>query len=130
MKGIFNLRPPKARYSHIWDVTVLFEYLKSLGPNEHLSLKLLTLKLVTLVAITTGERCHAIALMNISCVQAVDKGLKFMLETPTKTSKPGGSRFGITIIAYPYDPLLCVMSALKLYLVNTKLFRGSKKRLF
>ncbi|XP_071791584.1 uncharacterized protein [Asterias amurensis] len=65
MKGVFNLRPPKARHSHTWDVTVVLDYLRTLGPNEGLSLKKLTMKLVVLTALTSGQRCQTLSFMNI-----------------------------------------------------------------
>ena len=46
MKGVFNLRPTKPRYSYTWDVSVVLQYLDTLMPLESLDLKMLTLKLV------------------------------------------------------------------------------------
>ena len=67
MKGTFNLRPPKARYSHTWDVAVVLHYLQTLGPNKDLSLKNLTMKLVMLTALISGQRCQTLSLMNMDC---------------------------------------------------------------
>ena len=50
LKGAFNERPPVARYSAFWDVGVVLRYLKSLGNNESLSLRSLTLKTAMLLA--------------------------------------------------------------------------------
>jgi hypothetical protein len=54
--GIFNLRPPQPKYSHTWKVSHLLGYIKSLGPNENLSLKNLSFKLVTLLGLTGPDR--------------------------------------------------------------------------
>lgn len=51
LKGVFNLRPPLTRYDHMWDVTKVTSYIRGLGDNEHLSLKFLTQKLATLLAL-------------------------------------------------------------------------------
>ena len=47
MKGIFitpgfNIKPPLSRYSSVWDTEVVLNYLRSLGDNASLSLKILT----------------------------------------------------------------------------------------
>ena len=39
IKGIFHLRPPQSRYTKTWDVNKVLSYLRSLGPNNSLSLK-------------------------------------------------------------------------------------------
>ena len=43
LKGVFNERPPVAKYSAFWDVGVVLRYLKGLGMNDTLSLRLLTI---------------------------------------------------------------------------------------
>ena len=45
LKGAFNLRPPKPRYSQTWNVSLMLTFLRNLGRNEELSLKRLTQKL-------------------------------------------------------------------------------------
>ena len=39
MKETFHLKPPQPRYNKTWDVNKVMYYLKSLGPNDSLSLK-------------------------------------------------------------------------------------------
>ena len=51
MKEIFHLRPPQPRYTKTWDVNKVSSYLKSLGPNDSLSLKQLTLKTAAFLTI-------------------------------------------------------------------------------
>ena len=130
MKGMFNLRPPKARYSHTSDVTMVLDYLRTLGPNEGLSLKNITMKLVVLAALTSGQRCQSLSLMNINSVQIGTNYVKFVIEELTKTSQVGKPRTEVNVIAYPHDHLLCVTSVLKVYLQKTKKFRSSEKKLF
>ena len=43
LKGMFNSRPPKPRYSHTWDITLVTKHLASLGSNRLLFLKQLSL---------------------------------------------------------------------------------------
>ena len=39
LKGAFHSRPPQPRYSSFWDVGLVIQYLRRLGPNRELSLK-------------------------------------------------------------------------------------------
>ena len=49
LKGAFHSRPPQPRYSSFWDVGTVISYLQSLGGNDCLNLKHLTLKTVMLL---------------------------------------------------------------------------------
>ena len=82
LKGAFNLKPPRARYSHTWDVKVVFDYLRAQGPNEELSLKDVTMKLVLLTALTSGQRCQTLSLLN----QIGPNNVKLIKEIHTKSS--------------------------------------------
>ena len=42
LKGMFNTRPPKPKYSHTWDVTSVTKFLASLVINRSLSVKQLS----------------------------------------------------------------------------------------
>ncbi|KAK3730452.1 hypothetical protein RRG08_057508 [Elysia crispata] len=60
MRGLFNLRPARPRYSSIWDVSIVLNYLRRLVPAANLSLHMLSAKLVTLLALVTtmpGTSC-------------------------------------------------------------------------
>ena len=61
LKGIFNSRPPQPRYSFTWDVSVVVKYIRGLGLNTSLSLKLLTQKLAMLWALTSAKRSSELA---------------------------------------------------------------------
>ena len=64
LKGVYNMRPPKPRYSATWDVDVVIRHLQSLGENEALALKQLSQKLVLLMALVEASR--------VSELQALD----------------------------------------------------------
>ena len=49
MKGIFQEKPPRPKYTEIWDVSIVLSHLRSLSPVDKLSLKELTLKLIVLI---------------------------------------------------------------------------------
>ena len=58
MKGIFECRPALPRYSDIWDVNVVLNYLKTLERVD--LIPLITLKLTMLLCLTTGQRGQTI----------------------------------------------------------------------
>ena len=43
--GIVNKRPPRAKYTVIWDISKVIDYISTLGNNENLFTKIITLKL-------------------------------------------------------------------------------------
>ena len=56
MTGVFKQRPPQPRYTVIWDVEAVLNYLRSLSQNHLLWDKLLNLKLALLLALTSASR--------------------------------------------------------------------------
>ena len=75
LKGIFNSPPPKPRYPSTWDVSKGTSYLESLGPNEHLSSKQLSKKLVLLVSLNSAKMGS----------ELVAHGLQFTRFQPSRT---------------------------------------------
>lgn len=64
-KGIYELRKPQPKYSCIWDVSKVLNYLRTLHPPDTLSLKSLTLKLLMLLLLVTGQRGQAMYLLSL-----------------------------------------------------------------
>ena len=88
MKGIFHLRPPQPRYTKTWDVNKVLSYLKSLGPNDSLSLKQLTLKTAALLTILAGQRIHTLHMLSVIHIdQSLDMVIFYIIGL-TKCSKP------------------------------------------
>ena len=66
LKGVFNKTKPVPKYNNIWSVDTVLDYLSLFWPLDEISLKELTLKLVMLIALTTGQRCQTLTFLNIS----------------------------------------------------------------
>ena len=49
MKAVFETKKSVPKYTTTWDVSVVFKYLEKLYPNNHISLKNLSLKVVMLI---------------------------------------------------------------------------------
>ena len=124
LKGIFHLRPPEPKYSHTWSVSQVLTYIKSLGNNEGLSLKLLSLKLVTLLALTAPDRSSDLAKKDLRFRVYYPEGVSFRLPGLSKTSKPGDSPKSSFHASFGEDKDLCPVSCLKCYETNTKEFRS------
>ena len=61
MKGIFHSNPPQPKYNGFWDIGSVLSYLESLGSDDSLSLKILSYKLLMLLAFTSLFRVSEIA---------------------------------------------------------------------
>ena len=91
LKGVFNERPPVAKYSALWDVGVVLKYLKGLGTNDTLSLRLLTIKSVMLMALTRPARSVDLSKLDIGAHLFSQAGVTFKalpLSKQSRASKP------------------------------------------
>ena len=89
LKGYFNTKPIIVKKSFTWDVSVVLNYLKTLFPVESLSLKMLTLKLIALLALTTAARAQTISALDIRFLSKFLDKYVFQIGKLLKTSKPG-----------------------------------------
>ena len=60
MRAVFNSRPTQSRYTMVWDVKIVLNMFRQWKDNSELTLKELTLKTVTLVALITTQRVQSI----------------------------------------------------------------------
>lgn len=130
MKGVYNLRPAKSRYVQTWDISDVLSYLRRLSPVGELSLKMLTLKLVMLLAITLASRSQSLHLLSIENMRKGSSSYVLQYSGLLKQSKAGRNNPIAEIFAYPPDRRLCVVFVLKEYLRKTKPLRGNNSHLF
>lgn len=130
MKGVFQLRPPRPRYSDIWDVNIVFQHLRKLSPAKSLSLKDLTKKLCILMALLSTQRAQSLQLLSLDNMSLKESSVTFQLSELIKQNRPGNTGFRIHIKAYPPDRRLCVVNYIKHYIARTKDLRGNEQRLF
>jgi hypothetical protein len=129
MKGVYNLRPTLARYTHIWDVSKVLSYLRKLSPVKYITLKDLTLKLCMLIALTCATRTQSIHLLSVNNVHKLSSEFVIEIEGLLKQSRPGYRNPRIHLKAYPPDRRLCVFTVLKEYLYRTKHLRKDSSKL-
>lgn len=129
MKGIFQEKPPRPKYTENWDVSIVLSYLQSLSPVDKLSLKELTLNLVVLILLVSGQRGQTVHLLSIDHMVSVNSCYTFQIVAHLKQSRPGVKNPLVELRPFE-DKTLCVVTTLKEYLTRTQSLRGSESQLF
>ena len=132
MKGVFNSRPPEPRYSQMWEVSLVLDYIRALGPNENLSLKLLSRKLATLLALVLAHRSSDLSRLSLHGRKYSAEGVVLRLSGLAKQARPGKEKSlqPVFIARYSEDKLLCPIACLKAYEKATVSFRKENQQLF
>ena len=130
MKGIFNKRPVLPKYNCTWSVDVVLSLLKTWKPVKDISLKMLTLKLAMLLALTTGQRMQSLFLMDIRNMELDMTYVKIRYGDLLKQTRPGFQLSELFIEAFKSDYRLCVVHTLHEYLDRTLKLRGNVTQLF
>ncbi|CAB3985925.1 Hypothetical predicted protein, partial [Paramuricea clavata] len=110
-----GLRPPEPKYSFTWNVSEILKFIKSLGKNEELDLKLLSFKLVMLLGLTAPDRSSDLAKRDLRYRTFRPEGVSFILPGLSKTSRPGDTPKVSFHSAFPDDFDLCPVECLKFY---------------
>jgi len=125
LKGVFHHRPSVPRYKFTWDVTVVLKYLATLFPLHKLSLKMLTLKVTALIALSCAPRAQTLCSMNIDYMVKEQQAVVFTFPTLLKSSRVGHTY--VLRIEHYKDEELCAMHSLLYYLRITKDTRKSSQ---
>ena len=124
MKGIFNKRPPQPRYSFTWDVQKVTSYISAMGDNNALSLKLLSFKLVTLLALTRPSRSNDLSNLDLRFMRSLPEGIQFQPTSLSKQSRPSNPSKPFLFPSFPEDERLCPKQTLLHYIFRTESFRS------
>lgn len=127
MKGVAKLRPQKPRCNFIWDPEQVLDYFESHHPT---SLKELSMKLVTLLLLATGQRLQTISLIKLSNIIPQEQGVQILINDSIKTSGVNVNAPHLVIPRFGDKPKLCLLTCLQKYIVDTETFRGSVDYLF
>ena len=97
LRGAFNQRPPKPRYEVTWNVTLVLDYMDTLGESQDLSLQELSWKMVMLMALTRPSRSADLAMLDCRVGGLLQKGSPFKpqacLSNPDQTIHPQSFSF-------------------------------------
>ena len=121
MKGVYYKSPPRPRYRFTWDVSVVLKFLRDLYPLENLTLKLLTLKVTSLIALGSAPRAQALQSMSLDYMHVQKDCIIFSFPFGVKTSRIG-HQYSLRIEHFN-DEKLCAMHTLLFYLEKIKPLR-------
>ncbi|MEO0683599.1 MAG: tyrosine-type recombinase/integrase [Cyanobacteria bacterium J06649_11] len=120
MSGVFNERPPIPKYTFIWDVDVVLAYIRTLPVDDSISDKLLSYKLVTLLALTAASRVSEITNLDINYLAKSSNLYTFTFSKLSKVWKKGKVAPVLTFKVFEEDSSLCVCRTIDQYLDRTK----------
>ena len=131
MKGIFNMKPSLPRYVNTWDVQTVITYLDSLNTLE-VSLKLLSVKLTTVLALTTGQRCQTLWAIQVNDIEISKEFMKVRISKLLKQSKVNNHLREMYFEPFVKNSNICVIQCMKTYLAKTQELRkiSSAENLF
>ena len=121
-KYFYRKRPSLPRYLVTWDVNKLLTFLQSWHPINEISLKQLTLKTVTLVAVCSSDRAAPLESINIDFSEFQEDGILFPIHTRLKGHGPNRP-LRVVRCKKLDDPSLDVCSYVAGYLQRTHKFR-------
>lgn len=130
MKGVFNCRPSLPRYNCIWDTTPVLKKLETFYPANTLTLKLLSFKVVFLLALLTTQRTQTLYDIKLSDIILQNDQLQITWSSVLKQSRPGYNLEPVVFESFEQNKRLCIVYYMKHYLSRTKYLRKKEQRLF
>ena len=124
MRGVFQLRPSKPKYSETWDVSKLFEMFRKGKDNCDLTLRELTKKLCALIMIETGQRVQTLHLIKLEDIEMKDNSCSIVITELVKQSRPGYMLPPLELKENSQDPKICSLCCLRVYLSKTNSLRS------
>ena len=123
MKGVFNKRPPKPRYSGTWEVSLVTGLFEKWPVNSNLDLKRLSRKCAMLLALTSAKRQSDLHALDLAFMQFLPEGVEFRIPGLTKTRAPGKD----VVFFFPAlknNGQLCPVTCLREYIKRTAKLRN------
>ena len=130
MRGTFHVCPPCPRYATTWDPTVVLDYLKDWAPPNDITMQQLTLKVLMLALLVSGQRIHSFSVVEVEDLQLLDSQIIIHFGNKLKQSRPGYRTPDVALKAFPQDSSLCIYTYMLEYLRRTAPIRGDQKLLF
>lgn len=129
-KGIYRLKPPAPKYNTTWDPNLVLNYLADYFPNDSITLKELSLKTISLLALASAQRIQTLSFIKLKNIHYEPEKIKIRIDDLIKTSKPGGFQ---PLIVLPYikeNQKICPALTLKHYIDKTAALRNQEDYLF
>ena len=109
-----------------WDPEVLLCHLIHLGDNDLLTLRDLTLKLVALLMLLSGQRVHCVHSFSTVAMDVTTNSYTFYPTVLLKHSRQTFRGKPIVFRSYPHRPELCVIRTLNEYIRRTSTLRSTE----
>ena len=123
MKGVFHLKLSLPKTAFTWDVKVLLKFLNTME-NHKVNLRMLSVILAVLIALTTGQRCQTLKALNIRNIELNCEYMKIRIGELLKQSRPQKHLSEIYIEKFKANPNICVLNVLNVYLKKTEQLRS------
>lgn len=121
-KGVYNLRPSAPKYATTWDPDIVISFLEN-WKNETISLRQITLKLTTLLALITGHRVQTLAAIEINNIKEDSEGIQIYIPARLKTSRGAAAQPVLQLPFFKDKPDVCAAQVLLTYLERTREIR-------
>ena len=123
LKGAFNERPPKPRYSQTWKVSQVTKWLEN-KDNTSISILSLSCKTVVLMSLARPCRTADLAGMDRTSLRISPEGASMHSKTLAKQCRPGKNRKDFFFPTLTANSKICPVKALEVYLARTASLRG------
>ena len=80
MSVVYISRPTQSRYTIVWDVKVVLDYFRQWKDNKELSLKELSFKTTTLVALVSAQRVQSLHKLDLDCMTQENDRIAFKFD--------------------------------------------------
>ncbi|XP_015119029.1 uncharacterized protein LOC107042483 [Diachasma alloeum] len=124
-KGLSVLRPSQPKYDYTWNPKSVLLSIEKWPDNSELSLKQLSKKLITLLALTTAHRIQSLSTIKIDNIDTQNDIVHIKIPDRIKTSARIRPNPLIELPVFRAQPSLCVVSTLRAYMDRTKMLRSS-----
>jgi integrase len=122
MKGVFNLKPTVPKYVSTWDPSKVLCFLETWTPASELSFDKLTMKLLVLILLVTGQRPQVLSGLDLLNMKKGPTSFEFALHlTDLKQGRANYRPLSILLKHYPANKRLCVFHYLSTYIQRTAL---------
>ncbi|XP_050316136.1 uncharacterized protein LOC126750536 isoform X1 [Anthonomus grandis grandis] len=124
IKDTYNTIPPQPKYAITWSLDPVLKYLASLFPLENLSIDKLTIKLVTLMAITTAHRVQTLSKITLNNIFRSTDKIEIRISEKIKTSGPNKLQPTLVFPYFKEKLEICVATTIYFCIQKTSLQRG------
>ena len=128
--GIYHDGPPLPRYTSIWNVQKVLDYIETLGDSGSLPLKQLSWKTAFLLAIVWPSRSADLSQPDRTRKQHRPEGMAFIPGNLAKQSQQVRPIPEFFFPSFPGNPRLCSVQALEEYKGRTESLREGENKLF